>query len=106
MNFFSNFISFQLFVYAAKEHSEKYNSTQLQLAKISHKNHRHSINNPYACLRKEIPLEMIANSRVVCEPLTMPMCAPTADGGAAAVVCSEEFMISRGLQVNILVLSL
>ena len=39
-------------------------------------------------------------SPMVCEPLTMPMCAPTADGSAAAIVCSEEFMISRGLQVN------
>ena len=93
---------FQLFAYAAKEHSDKFKSTPLQLAKISHKNHLHSVNNPYACIRKEIPLENIVRGQKVCEPFTMPMCAPTADGSAAAILCSEDFMISHGLQVSVL----
>jgi len=90
----------KLFAYAAKEHTEKFQSTTLHLAKISHKNHRHSVNNPYACIRKEVPLDKIINGPTVCEPFTMPMCAPTADGSAAAVVCSEDFMVSHGLQKN------
>ena len=95
-------ILFQLFAYAAKEHSEKFQSTTLHLAKVSHKNHRHSVNNPYACIRKEVPLDKIINGPTVCEPFTMPMCAPTADGSAAAVVCSEDFMVSHGLQVGLI----
>ena len=39
-------------------------------------------------------------SPMICDPITLPMSAPTADGSAAAVVCSEEFMIARGLQVS------
>ena len=90
---------FQLFAYAAQEHSEKYGSTFEQCAKISHKNHKHSINNPHACIRKEIPLKGITHSKMICKPITFAMSAPTADGSAAAVVCSREFMESNKMQV-------
>lgn len=90
---------FQLFAYAAREHSEKYGSTFEQCAKISHKNHKHSVNNPNACLRKEIPFKGITHSKMICEPITFAMSAPTADGSAAAVVCSKEFMESYQMQV-------
>ncbi|XP_065057864.1 sterol carrier protein 2-like isoform X2 [Rhopilema esculentum] len=90
----------KLFAYAAKEHAVKFNSTPLHLAKIAYKNHCHSANNPYACLRKKFPLEMIMKSPMICDPIALLMSSPTADGSAAAVVCSEEFMIARGLQKN------
>ncbi|KAJ7384654.1 hypothetical protein OS493_020234 [Desmophyllum pertusum] len=67
-------------------------------AKNSHKNHKHSIHNPNACLRKEIPLKRITHSKMICKPITLAMSAPTADGSAAAVVCSREFMESNGMQ--------
>ncbi|KAI8806938.1 thiolase-like protein [Cladochytrium replicatum] len=67
---------------------------------ISHKNHVHSQHNPHAMLRKAIPADAIASARPlvsqnVLDPrplMTGPMAAPTADGGAAAVVCSEKFI--------------
>lgn len=90
----------QLFAYAAQEHSTKYGSTLEQCAKIAYKNHKHSVHNPYACLRKEIPLEYISESKTICKPITLAMSAPTADGSAAAVVCSRAFMESRGMQVS------
>ena len=90
----------QLFAYAAQEHSTKYGSTLEQCAKIAYKNHKHSVHNPYACLRKEIPLKYISESRTICKPITLAMSAPTADGSAAAVVCSRAFMESRGMQVS------
>lgn len=88
----------KLFAYAAQEHSTKYGSTLEQCAKIAYKNHKHSIHNPYACLRKEIPLKYISESKTICKPITLAMSAPTADGSAAAVVCSRAFMESRGMQ--------
>ncbi|KAK3710535.1 hypothetical protein QZH41_009367 [Actinostola sp. cb2023] len=88
----------KLFAYAAREHTQKYGTTLQQYAKISHKNHKHGKNNPYACLRREIPMERIMGSRMVCDPITLPMSTPTADGSAAALVCSKSFMESRGLQ--------
>ena len=90
----------QLFAYAAQEHSAKYGSTQEQCAKIAYKNHKHSIHNPHASLRKEIPLKRICESRMICKPITLTMSAPTADGSAAAVVCSRDFMEFRGMQVS------
>ena len=90
----------QLFAYAAQEHSSKYGSTLEQCAKIAYKNHKHSVHNPYACLRKEIPLKYISESKTICKPITLAMSAPTADGSAAAVVCSRVFMESRGMQVS------
>lgn len=90
----------QLFAYAAQEHSAIYGSTLEQCAKIAYKNHKHSIHNPHASLRKEIPLKRICKSRMICKPITLTMSAPTADGSAAAVVCSRDFMEFRGMQVS------
>ncbi|XP_020613629.1 non-specific lipid-transfer protein-like [Orbicella faveolata] len=88
----------KLFAYAAQEHSKKYGSTFEQCAKISYKNHKHSVHNPNACLRKEIPFKGITHSKMICKPITFAMSAPTADGSAAAVVCSKEFMKSYQMQ--------
>lgn len=41
------------------------------------------------------------NAREIVHPITLAMCALTADGGAAAVVCSEKFMVENKLQVCI-----
>ena len=90
----------QLFAYAAQEHSAKYGSTLEQCAKIAFKNHKHSIHNPHASLRKEIPLKRICESKMICKPITLTMSAPTADGSAAAVVCSRDFIEFRGMQVS------
>jgi len=90
----------QLFAYAAQEHSAKYGTTLEQCAKIAYKNHKHSTHNPNACLRKEIPLKNISGGRMICKPISLAMSAPTADGSAAAVVCSRDFMESRGMQVS------
>lgn len=96
---FSFCLIFQLFAYAAQEHSQKYGSTFEQCAKIAYKNHKHSVHNPNACLRKELPLNSITHSKMICKPITFAMSAPTADGSASAIVCSREFMESNGMQV-------
>ena len=89
-----------MFAYAAREHSKKYGTSLDDYGQIAYKNHRHSVNNPYAAIQKQIPLKKILKSRMVCEPIAITMSAPTADGAAAAVVCSREFMMSRWLQVQ------
>lgn len=43
--------------------------------------------------------EEVLSKRVICEPLTIAMSAPTGDGGAAVVLCSEEFLLKHNLQV-------
>jgi len=57
------------------------------LARVSAKNHRHGVANPYAMYRRALSVEEILASPVVCEPLRLLMlCAP--NEGAAAVVLS------------------
>ncbi len=76
----------------ARRHMERYGTTQLQLAIVSSKNHKHASLNPYAQYRKEMSPEEILSDDVVSYPLTRPMCAPLGDGAAAAVLCSESFL--------------
>ena len=59
------------------------------LARVSAKNHRHGVANPYAMYRRALSVEEILASPVVCEPLRLLMlCAP--NEGAAAVVLSAQ----------------
>jgi acetyl-CoA acetyltransferase len=82
----------QRFGNAGREHMRLYGTTAEQIAKIAEKNHRHSVNNPYAQFQDEFSLEEIMSSPLVHEPLTRLQCSPTADGSAAAVVVSERFL--------------
>ena len=73
-------------------HMEKYGTTQKQLALIASKNHAHGALNPLAQFRKEMSVEEILAARPVSWPLTVPMCAPVGDGGAAAILCSGDYL--------------
>ena len=57
------------------------------LARVSVKNHRHGVANPYAMYRRAVSLAEVLASAVVCEPLLM-LCAP--NEGAAAVVLASR----------------
>jgi len=88
----------QLFGNAGVEHMQKYGTKPEHFAKIAEKNHRHSVQNPRSQFRDEYTLEDILNSRPVFGPLTKLQCCPTSDGGAAAIVCSEEFLNQHNLK--------
>jgi len=88
----------QMFGNAAREHMKKYGTTKEHLAKIAYKNHKHSVNNPKSQFRDEYTLDQIMESRAVHDPLTKLQCCPTSDGSAAAIIVSEDFVKSRGLE--------
>eukprot|EP01118_Nematostelium_gracile_P004221 TRINITY_DN1494_c0_g1_i1.p1 TRINITY_DN1494_c0_g1~~TRINITY_DN1494_c0_g1_i1.p1 ORF type:complete len:431 (-),score=145.91 TRINITY_DN1494_c0_g1_i1:46-1338(-) len=90
----------QLFGNAGKEHMEKYGTTKEQFAKIAHKNHKHSVNNPYSQFRDEYSLDDIIKSPAVFDPLTKLQCCPTSDGAACAILASEDFVVKHNLQAN------
>ncbi len=71
---------------------KKYGYTQEQIAKVCSKTHHHSTMNPKAQYRKEISWEEVLADKPITYPLTRPMCAPTGEGCAAAVVCSEKYL--------------
>lgn len=87
----------QIFGNAAREHMERYGTTEAQLAAVGAKNHRHSVNNPYAQFQDAYTVDEILAARTVHRPLTKLQCSPTSDGAAAAVVVSERFAEHHGL---------
>ncbi|WP_406371351.1 lipid-transfer protein [Streptomyces sp. NBC_00647] len=81
----------QIFGDAAREHMERYGTTEAQLAAVGAKNHRHSAHNPYAQFQDVYSVDEILAAKAVHRPLTKLQCSPTSDGAAAAVVVSERF---------------
>ncbi|HEY6577599.1 MAG TPA: lipid-transfer protein [Mycobacterium sp.] len=86
-----------MFGAAGREHMAQYGSTAEHFAKIGFKNHKHSVNNPYAQFQEEYTLEDILDSRMIYDPLTKLQCSPTSDGSGAAILASEVFVDRHGL---------
>ena len=80
------------YAHGARQHMEKYGTTQRQLAVIASKAHNNSTLNPYAQYTFPQTVEQVLKDYEVAYPLTRAMCAPTGDGAAAAIVCSENFL--------------
>ncbi|MGW5575156.1 lipid-transfer protein [Nocardia thailandica] len=81
-----------MFGAAGKEHMERYGTTAEQFARIGVKNHKHSVNNPYAQFQKEYSLEEVLAAKQIYGPLTKLQCSPTSDGSGAVVLASEAFV--------------
>src|SRR5437667_7968332 len=90
----------QFFGNAAREHMERYGSRPEQFAKIGHKNHKHSVNNPYSQFQDEYSLDDILAAPMVYDPLTKLQCCPTSDGAAAAILVSADFVRRHALQAQ------
>ena len=86
-----------MFGAAGREHMKQYGSTAEHFAKIGHKNHKHSVNNPYAQFQEEYSLDDILAAKMIYDPLTKLQCSPTSDGSGAAILASEGFVESHGL---------
>jgi acetyl-CoA acyltransferase len=71
---------------------KKYGYTQEQLAKVCAKTHHHSTMNPKAQYQKDFSWEEVLADKPITYPLTRPMCAPTGEGCAVAIVCSEKYL--------------
>ena len=85
-----------VFGMAGVEHMRTYGTTAEHFAKVSVKNHKHSVKNPLSQYQVEVSLEDVMNARMVAYPNTLYMCCPTGDGAAAAIVCSEEMVKKFG----------
>jgi len=86
-------------VYAAfcRHHMARFGTTQRQMAAVSAKNHRHSVDNPRSQYRKPFTIDEVLAARPIAWPLTLPMCSPISDGAAAALVCSQDLVERLGL---------
>jgi acetyl-CoA acetyltransferase len=75
---------------AAQRHACEYGTTRRQIAQVAVKNRRAASLNPVAQYRDPITVEDVLASRPVAGMLNLLDCCPTGDGGAAAVIASEE----------------
>ena len=79
------------FALLGTRHMHDYGTTREQFAKISVKNHHHGTMNQFAQYQKDVTLEEVLNSRMICDPITLLQCTPTGDGAAAVVIASPKF---------------
>jgi acetyl-CoA acetyltransferase len=88
-----------MFGAAGVEHMQRYGTTTEHFAKIGEKNHRHSVNNPYAQFQDEYSLDEVKAAKMIYAPteLTRLQCSPTSDGSGAVIVASEAFVEKHGL---------
>lgn len=85
----------QMFGNAGREYMEKYGAKLEDFAEIARVNHEHSKRNPYSQFQDEYSLEQVMKATMIHEPLTKLQCCPTSDGGAAAVLVSQDFLDAR-----------
>jgi acetyl-CoA acetyltransferase len=85
-------------IYAAK--TRKYmaasGATPEDFALVCVKSRHAASFSPWAQFRNEVTVEEVLASRMVSQPLTLPMCSPIADGAAAAILVSEDVAKSLG----------
>lgn len=80
-----------LFANIARRQMDAYGATVNDFARVSAKNHRHAMYNPYAQYRKELSEEEILESRMISDPITLLQCCPNSDGAAAVILCSADY---------------
>jgi sterol carrier protein 2 len=85
----------QMFGNAGKEYMEKYGATPEDFAEIARVNHAHSPKNPYSQFQDVYSHEQIMKAPTIFGPLTKLQCCPTSDGGASAIVVSQDFLDAR-----------
>ncbi|KAI9054061.1 hypothetical protein LZ554_001232 [Drepanopeziza brunnea f. sp. 'monogermtubi'] len=85
----------QMFGNAGREYMEKYGATNEDFAEIARVNHEHSQRNPYSQFQDVYTLEQIMQAPMIHAPLTKLQCCPTSDGGAAAILVSQDFLDAR-----------
>lgn len=78
------------FALIARRHMERFGTTIEHFAMVSVKNHRHATLNPFSQYRKELTMEEVICSRMICDPITLLQCCPNTDGAAALVLCAAE----------------
>jgi acetyl-CoA C-acetyltransferase len=86
-----NMCSFQ-----ALRHIEKYGTTEYQMALVAVRSRKNALRNPHAHIRREITVEDVLNSRMICHPLKLYDCCPRSTGACAIVMASERFIKKLG----------
>jgi acetyl-CoA C-acetyltransferase/acetyl-CoA acyltransferase len=74
----------------AKKYDVPLEKLKRQMAQVTVNSHYYGARNPKAQFQKEITVDDVLNSFMVCQPLQLYDCCPFSDGGSAIVLASEE----------------
>jgi acetyl-CoA acetyltransferase len=74
----------------ARRRIDDYGWTAADYASVVVKNRHNAKENPIAQYREEMTVEEVLASRMISEPLTLPMCSPIGDGAAALVLSAKH----------------
>lgn len=96
-------LALQLFGAAGYEYQEKFGVGAEVFAKVRAKASNHAVHNEKAIFRKPISVEEVLASPKLFLNLTRLQCCPPTCGGAAAIVCSEDFAKAHGLNTDIII---
>ncbi|MFC8045320.1 lipid-transfer protein [Nocardia sp. NPDC057353] len=91
----------KLFGGAGVTYMERYDVGPEVFGRVSVKARSHAARNPLAVFRTPIELDEVMSAPRIWGPLTRLMCCPPTNGAAAALVCSERFAQTRGLDASI-----
>jgi acetyl-CoA acyltransferase len=86
-----NSVLMDFYAAEAANYLDSYDATSEDLARVAVKNRHNAQHNPLAQYRGPQTVEEILGGRMIVPPLTLAMCSPVTDGGAAIVLCSEEY---------------
>ncbi len=74
----------------ARQHMQRYGTTQEQFARIAAKNHTNGSLNPHAQYQTRRSVEEVLAAPLIADPLTRMMCSPIGDGAAAVLVTTAD----------------
>jgi acetyl-CoA acetyltransferase len=85
----------------AVRYMEEAGATEKDFARVTVKNRRNGVLNPFALFQKEVSIEEVLNSRLVAAPLRLLNCCPLAQGGAAVILCSKNKLKSKNKVITV-----
>ncbi len=75
----------------AQAYIARYGATDKDGARISVRDRKHAVNNPYAQLRKEVTLEEVLESPMLADPIHLLDVCPRTDGACAVIMVNEDY---------------
>jgi len=79
-----------IFALAAQRRMHEYGTPVEVFARIAEKSKLYGSLNPYSQIQKRFTVDEILSARPIADPLTLPMCCPVGDGGAAVIVTTRQ----------------
>lgn len=94
-------MALRLFGGAGYEYQQKFDAKTEIFAKVRVKASRHAEHNERAIFRTPLSVEEVMSSPRLYKNLTRLQCCPPTCGGAAAILCSEDFARRNGIKATV-----